>query len=744
MNKFLKHNNILLIIIANMLPHWFVSSRNEAVTSVHLCVKRRIINICLMIIANMLFANYMVQGQGKEHRIEVLTNIKRDSIQVRWAPTSAIVWQLGNKYGYIVERYTIARNGKLVDSVQKELKTLTIVPLKPIGANLMEAQAETNDYVAIVKGCIYDNDITDSKKKSGSFGALLEGKGEADARFGFALLAADLSMAAAKAHGLYIVDTEVRENEKYAYRISVAQQPKGLVIDPAVGVGALSEPTTYNPPRELGINIKNNIATLRWLINLDKGKYSAYIIERSPDGINFIRINDKPYVTAASDRNNEYAFYKDSMPNDNINYQYRIKGITAFAEEGPYSSVVGGKVTPDLSIPIIDSIGIINNQKLYLHWVLYEDLKKLAKEIYITRSTKVEGPFTNINPKPLPKNAESFIDVKPNQNNYYRIKVITTTNKTIYSVPSLGQVADTIAPDAPLGVQASIDSNGIVKINWNKNKEKDLLGYRVFKSNTTDQDYIEDANRIIKKTTYTDTVNINTLSKKVFYKIVAVDKNYNPSAFSTPVVLSRPDKIAPVPAVFTKTAILDSALQIHLQWIPSSSADDMVKQELVRKRVAVQTSNGKTTVTVLDSTVLAVDTLGKLKEYKDSKAEQGNTYIYYINTYDAVKNSSQARTGELFFETGYRDAIKDLKVRFDKKNNKIIINWGRPNVPNELHYYLVYKAMDNNTFYVWKKTTDIALEDAAVPVGSNIQYKVEAYFKNNIKTKRSAAVKLLF
>jgi uncharacterized protein len=698
----------------------------------------------LFVVAALLLTTYLVQGQGSVHRIEVLTNNKKDSIQIRWAPTSTIVWQLGNKYGYVLQRYTIARNGVLVTNPKSEIKTLATAPLKPMSESDMDVQANTNDYVAMVKGCIYNEENKDPNNKAGGFGTLLMGKDELEMRFGFALLAADLSINAAKAHGLYFVDTDVKANEKYAYQVSIAQQPKGLVVAPAIGIGAINELTKLNPPRDLGINIKNEVATLRWLITLDRRQYSAYIIERSYDGNNFVRINEKPYVTAATDKNKEYAFYKDSMPSDNVNYQYRIKGITPFAEEGPYSATVGGKINPDVSLPVIDSLGLTVNNKLYLHWVLENDLKKIAKEIYVTRSNKVTGPFTQLHTKPFTKNTESFIDEKPNQNNYYRIKVVTTQNKTVYSIPNLGQVADTIAPAAPIGVQGVIDSNGIVTLRWNKNGEKDLLGYRVAKSNTADQDYIEVANRIIKKTSFTDTININTLSKKIFYKITAVDKNFNPSEYSIPVELNRPDKIAPVAAVFTKALIVDSAMHIQLQWLPSSSTDDMVKQILVRKKLRLQeqTNNNATQATVLETATLAVDTTGRLNSYTDAKAEQGHTYIYYLQTYDASNNSSEARTGELFFETGFREAIKDLTITSQKQTNTIVLNWKE--ATGNVAYFLLYKSINGGPFYSWQKTKENKITDADVKAGLSIAYKIIAVFTNDTRSKMSQAFKIVY
>jgi uncharacterized protein len=669
-------------------------------------------------------------AQQKEDRIIVLTNPSADSIQIRWAPSSDIVWQLGNKYGYILERYTIAKNGKLVDIPKTEMIALSATPIKPMDENTLEAWADKDNYVAIVKGCLYD-DKKIPKDPGKDLGGFIEGKNDNEIRFGFALLAADLSITAATAHGLYFADKNVKPNEKYAYRVSVAKQPKGLTIDAAVAVGALAEPTKYNPPRELAINIKENIVTLKWFSVLDKKMYSAYDIERSIDGKNFEKINELPFIGAATDKNQEYTFYKDSLPDNNINYSYRIRGITPFAAYGPYSKVVGGRVTPDLELPSIDSVGVINNSKVYLHWLLPTDVKKITAAIYVTRAKKATGPFEELHKNPFDKKTDSYIDEKPFQNSYYRIKVITQDKRTVYSLPYLAQVMDTIAPEKPQLVKGVIDSLGIVTLTWAKNTEKDIIGYRVFKSNTADQDYIELANKIIKKNKYVDTVNIKTLSKKVFYKIIAVDKNYNPSAFSDAVQLKRPDKIAPEAAVITKTVINDSLKTVTVQWIRSES-NDVVQQQLYRKNIATGTK-----------VLLVTDTTLKMIQYEDKTVENGNNYSYTILVTDDAGNTTEARSGDVNFETGSRDAMKNFKVAMASNKKNVNLLWDTP-LGGKVAYYLLFKSTDGVKFYSWQKTDKNYCTDADVKLGTKAQYKIMAVFTNDIKTKLSKAVEIIF
>ncbi len=673
---------------------------------------------------------FVAKAQQKDDRIIVLTNPKLDSIQIRWAPTSDIVWQLGNKYGYLLERYTIARDGKLIDLPKSEMVVLSTIPIKPMEETVLEAWADKDNYVAIVKGCLYD-DKKITKDPSKDLGGFIEGKNDAEIRFGFALLAADLSVNAAKAHGLYFVDKNIKRNEKYVYRVTVAKQPKGLTIDPAIAVGAVLEPVKYNPPRSLAINIKENIVTLKWFSALDKKMYSAYEIERSADGKNFEKINELPFIGAATDKNQEHTFYKDSLPNNNINYSYRIRGINPFAEYGPYSNVVGGKVTPDLELPSIDSIGIINNSKVYLHWILPTQVKAIATAIYVTRAKKATGPFEYLNTKIFDKKVDSYIDEKPFQNTYYRIKVVTQDKRTVYSLPYLAQVMDTIAPQKPQQVKGVIDSSGIVTLTWAKNTDKDLIGYRIFKSNTADQDYIELANKIIKKNKYVDTVNIQTLSKKIFYKVIAVDKNYNPSVFSDSIELKRPDKIAPEAALITKTLVNDSLKTILVQWVRSES-NDVAKQQLYRKNI----TTGVTTL-------LVTDTILKQTQFEDKPVENGNSYSYTIIVTDEAGNTATARSGDVLLETGNREAIKNFKATVSSNKKNVNLSWETP-AGGKVAYYLIFKSTDGAKFYSWQKTDKNYSNDADVKLGTKVQYKIMAVFTNDIKTKLSKAIEIAF
>src|SRR5690606_31469474 len=113
------------------------------------------------------------------------------------------------------------------------------------------------------------------------------------------------------------------------------------------------------------------------------------------------------------------------------------------------------------------------------------------------------------------------------------------------SFPYLVQIADDTPPAIPGEIHGEIDSTGTVVLQWKANADADLLGYRVFRSNSPSDDPIEVTTRILSENTFLDTVKVRVLNREVYYRVVAVDQNYNTSEYSARIVLHRPDIIPP-------------------------------------------------------------------------------------------------------------------------------------------------------------------------------------------------------
>jgi len=652
---------------------------------------------------------------GQDHHIAAMADVKPGLIRLRWAPSSIIGWEMGIKYGYNIERFAIGENGRGESSPSEskvgkngplQLTLLTPQPIKPYPLSKMDT---IDERVAIVAEVIYgDQPIPEQ----GGFGAFYEAHNRNEWRMSMALLSCDLSPLAAKSAGLYFEDTDIKAGNRYIYRISLAQQPKNILIDTAVVVAV---PTLLARPRELTIICTDTIAALAWR----KDVYSAYIVERAADGKNFHEISALPVVSP---------HFKDTLPENEHKYSYRVKGITPFGEYGPYSETVVGMGMPTVDDrPQLDTIIIQNNQRIQIRWLLPGHLPDQLSKIIITRANNSKGPFISI--ATLKGIAYSYTDLKPAATNYYRIKGITKQGKAIYSFPYFAQLIDTIPPATPTGVKGVVDSLGIVCLQWNGNTEPDLLGYRVFRANSAKEEFVEVTSKVINTPSFTDNITLHTLSKSIYYKVIAVDKNYNTSPYSIPIQLKRPDTIAPSPPLFTKVFNTDTA--IILKW-NNSTSEDVVRYTLYR----INTKDS------IRQPIAIWDTVHLKTSLKDTVLHQGNTYFYQILVYDDSGNKTIETSGDIWVETGIRPAITTWSA--SKQNKAISLHW-QYNAEN-VKQYRIYRAKNNDLFtlYTTLDGTKTEFTDNAIFLGNVFKYKITAVLRGDIKSAMSKVIEVVY
>jgi hypothetical protein len=511
--------------------------------------------------------------------IQLLAWSEPDRVLLRWAVDQPLAWKKTNTVGFIVERITVSRNGVAVNPPERQI--LNQAPLRPQPLEAWETLALNDTNAAILVQALYGDSFQLNTPNTG-MGQIMAVNAELEQRHTFALLAAERTFDGALMAGWAFEDKTILPNEHYVYKVSVAVAPQQEldVIEANTLAGAdLAEPL----PKPIGLAAMfgDSQVVLSWNFNLLQEYYTSYIVERSQDSKSFEQLNGQPVFNAQQPSNGTdiSLFYIDSIPNGQP-YTYRIKGISPFGMRGPASDILKGKAKKALSFtPQMTHKEILTEDRVHLKWQFPKEGEQELLGFELRRSLKNKGPYTPIITE-ISSDKREITHTGLERASYYKLAALGKNGAETESFPMLVQPIDSIPPKPPLGLTGIMDSLGIVTLSWQKNQEKDLRGYRIFR-NHNDQSEFEELSETVNETnTYQDTLSLNSLNKKVFYKLKAEDNRYNRSVFSEVLEVKRSDTIAPAPPVIQSYTETETGLEIL--WIPSSS-EDVVGHRVYRK-----------------------------------------------------------------------------------------------------------------------------------------------------------------
>ncbi len=650
-----------------------------------------------------------------DSRLVCTALVKKDSVVLRWVPASIPVWQVGIKYGYIVKRYTISKGGVFIPDGLSKGEILTPVPVRPFGRDLFQKIALQDPRSAVVEEAIFGTEFQPPQGPD-NFVGFMKAYDDLEVRFGFALFICDLSSAISRAAGLRFTDKNVVPDERYAYSISLANIPDGMQVDPAVVVLDAGIVTKLPVVSDIQAVFLDKAVKFQWPISLFKGTYTAYILEKSTDGKSFVPISDLPLVNVTENDNPDYFFYTDSLISNNEQTAYRVKGISPFGEEGPVSEIVTGKGAPEFTAyAVIDTAEVIDNKKIIVRWRVTESESAPVKSISILRSDKYDGVFENLSARPISSDKRMYTDTRPKLSNYYKIILTGKDNITSSSFPYFVQTEDNNPPSAPQMLTGTIDSSGIATIVWRANNEPDLLGYKVFRANSADEEFIALNREISSKNICNDTVNLNTLTSKICYQVVALDKQYNSSEYSSILTLSRPDTISPAPAIIKRIDIKNGKAILQFEGSPSL---DVAQYELFRTQEKDSTyENLKTWKANLP------------EAYEDIPEEQGKSFYYKIRTSDFAGNSSKYERVVYFPVT----AKKTIKLRAEQAGNgrSVLLSWEVPSgyKPSRT---ILYRGRDTSPMSIYStlEGEDKIFTDTDIEINTAYKYMIKIIGKN--------------
>jgi hypothetical protein len=673
-----------------------------------------------------LFINGAVFGQvdnaliiSQDPSLSAINKGKDNDIILRWAPAPAGTWLKSVQRGF----YTIEKQvfKTVVDFHPGNFK-LVGPPLYPWSINTIEETLEsTKDSSLLIAGhCLYGEWESIDTTMDLDIKGMYDRHQELTNRYGIALFAADRFPIAAEAMALRYVDRNAHVDYSVIYRISLFID--SVIVAQTTTIFDGSDKNVYKPViKSFGEEEEKII--LSWDRKIHEKSYTSYWIERSRDSINFERINTQPYIHAED--------VQQSMGESDINYiisvnnydpyYYRIIGIDPFGDESEPSvaiKLVGKDRTPPPA-PNRAKAYMPDDQSMRIEWM--QDTSSVDLQAYrILYSKESDGVYLPISDI-LPAFARTFIDRAPDyiNKNFYKICAIDTAGNYACTEPVYGFVQDTFPPEKPTGLHGAIDSSGVVTLQWNLGAERDIDGYHVYFSNRFNGVFSIISNDLIRDTAFQDSISLNSLTKEVFYRIVAVDVRGNYSDFSDMVQVIRPDTIPPGPAVFTKYEVTERG--IYLEWHPSYSSDVMI-HHLYR-------STDGAAFSLIDSF-----TERNENQYLDTLFSPSTRYKYRILAVDdSGLQSPSIQEVSLKSPPKKSAAIPILAVLAE--GNKAIISF---NYDPTIKKVVIYRSIDKGPFMTWKhldNQQEYTFDDLSP--GVEYHYKAMAILESGVKTNFS-------
>jgi len=673
----------------------------------------KLITVLLFILMNSL-----AYGQEKTS-LKLLVRPLPDSILLRWAPVNFEGWSAGNKYGYNIVRFTLMRNGEMI--VHPGPEPLNSVPIKPWPLNQWDKIIDIDEYSAVAAQAIYGEtfELTATQKTS-VFDVVNKVK-EQDSRFSFALFGADQSPLAAKASGLWYTDKNVKKGEKYLYRVFLAAPPEVVVGDTAFGFTGTDEYLPLPKPLDLKADFGDKGVILHWDRKTLNDIFNSYSVERSEDGISFHQLNKQPVVYAQSMdfKESDELLFIDSLASNDKKYDYRVIGHTAFGEKSPPSTVVGGKGEYEVKVVPEISDDFEQDGQVMVNWKYPVEEEKTIAGFKIVRAPNFKMRYDTIS-EMLPPTFREFKDKKPLPTNYYKILAFTKNGKYKASVPSLFQLIDSTPPAPPVGLKAVADTSGKLILSWKANTEEDIYGYRIYRANATHEEYSQITVEPIRDTLFADKINLKTLTKKIYYQLMAIDKRQNHSAFSQPLEVERPDIVPPALAALVSIKSLPNG--VVLEWKPSTS-EDVAKHLVLRKE---KESNEYTVI----KEIPVSDTLSS---FTDSTGMASMVYHYIVIAQDksGLKSIPSVEMAGQKMPSSKIGGLGDIKFKTDRKNFKVMLSWNA--LDGETERYIIYRKVGKTgtmAVYTSIPGNNPLFTDTRIKADTPYTYMVQAVMKS--------------
>ncbi len=690
--------------------------------------EKTVIKFCCLILS-ILFLS--VNSNAQKNELSVIAKATPDSIMIRWAPTNAVMWQLTNKYGVFVERYTMQKKGVILDTPIKE--QLNTVPLKPAPLESFKNFVEKDPYTAVLAQAIYGEKFELDTENDNPIAQIVNRNREIQNRYSFALFAADISFQAAKLGALGFIDRFIEKDVRYLYKLIPAIPDTILQTEPSGAYVGTKDYIDLPSAPEIKVQFGNKQAEISWNVEFHRSFFTAYQLEISADGKRFIVTDSLPFVPLDVEKTRYNVSKAVSLSDNTQEYYFRLRGRDAFGEYSSPSNIVKGKgfLEKDISIQISNSF--INKQnKPVLEWEVPDSVKEEIQFMNILRSHNVNKGFKVIS-EDLPPKTTEYTDVTARSSNYYILRFTNKRGKEFRSFPVLLQPIDSFPPEIPKEISTEVEAKGTVTLKWKPSPDQDVLGYRVYRRRAEDSELIQLTKAAIADSFYVDSLNLRSLDKHFVYHITAEDKRFNKSEFSKAIWVTKPDTIPPPPPVFLVVKATDKGN--FLSWTNSTDlGSDLKSVKLFRKSKAEK-----------QWTMIQEFKLKDKSEFLDESVQYKKPYAYTLMALDSAGNNSTPSKPAILkaFYNKQNQPVTKFTAMKTPEEGTILLKWS---TEIKAVKYTLYKKTNEEPASMWKSVSanKNQIIDSDVKIGSSYSYFIKIVFRNGDSSawKASKTIKL--
>ena len=657
--------------------------------------------------------------------LEALCKYENNKAIIRFAPTNYESWVHGMKHGYHV--YRKKTNG--TDTYVK----LTGSPILPVSKTELENRNDTSNAnkVALMAAQARNGEVI----LKSNIAAAFEQQKNLEIIYALSMSGSGLYLQAAKDMGLYYEDNSAEANNSYLYKIETATPFQNHELATIILVNTAKK---YEQPLVSNINIlfTEKRVTLSWRSNYPTFSFAYFDIYRAEkENGDYVKLNPRPFIGSYSDKAyiKSKTIYTDSVPQMGKTYYYKIIGFGPFGDASQPETIVSGKAIELLKNgPVIGETKVISSKEVNVSWSIDETEKDVLDYFEVQRSEDGFVKFKTL-AKVKSKQPLTFTDNTPITNNYYRIKAVGIAGDSMFSATRLIHMVDSLPPAIPSGMRGYVDTNFVVHLTWAANKEKDLLGYRVFRYQHKNDVSVRLTEGTTADTTFTDTLSKKNPLSKVYYSIAAVDKIGNTSFLTQALELKRPDIFKPQTPEISRFMLVKNG--IMLKWIPCGSTD-LAQQHLLRKGPLDLDWQIIKNIPLNDTSNFFVDTTTTpdLVYSYSMKAIDENGLVSLPSKVIQIKAS----------DFGIKPPIQNFMVLVNRPTKEIKLSW----IYNQtgIKQFKIYRAKADAKPELYQTIANDQRElyDKRLTINTKYSYMIKAVFNNDSESPMTNLVEVTY